>query len=352
MERNVYKIEEVYMHKYYKIPKELFENEYYKDLSSNAKLLYAILLDRLTLSMKNNWVNEKGELYLILTREEAMELLSISSKTTITKVYSELKEKELIYEERQGLNRPNLIYIGKIDYTKGKNVDISRKYRKCTSGSTESVLQEVHKVYGINTDNINKLEEEEESGEKQKLSTELTHRYQTIFNRKLSANFEKEILNLYNDETIIEYCLTLAELQADKPVWLIATLKDWKENNLNTVEEIEEYLNNRKNTGKKGKPVKGDSVPKIDENIVNMELNEEDINIINDLHNKYKDSPLSPYYSKKNTELIFKIYKAKSPVKNLNYIKQKMMSIDHIKTTPEKIANNFDFYIKISEGYR
>lgn len=204
----------------------------------------------------------------------------------------------------------------------------------------------------LNNKYTNNKIEEEESGEKQKLSTELTHRYQTIFNRKLSANFEKEILNLYTDETIIDYCLTLAELQADKPAWLIATLKDWKENNLNTVEEIEEYLNNRKNTGKKGKPVKGDSVPKIDENIVNMELNEEDINIINDLHNKYKDSPLSPYYSKKNTELIFKIYKAKSPVKNLDYIKQKMISIAHIKTTPEKIANNFDFYIKILEGYR
>ena len=65
-ENNIYEILE---NKYYGVPQELFSNELYKDkLNSDAKILYAFLLDRLTLSSKNNWINEKGKVYLIFTR--------------------------------------------------------------------------------------------------------------------------------------------------------------------------------------------------------------------------------------------------------------------------------------------
>ncbi len=73
--REVYKIYEVNRHKFYQIPKQLFTSSYYRDLSSNAKLLYGILLDRLELSKKNNWVNDKGEVYLIFRREDVNKCL-------------------------------------------------------------------------------------------------------------------------------------------------------------------------------------------------------------------------------------------------------------------------------------
>jgi hypothetical protein len=150
--RNVYHINEVRKQQFYQVPKQLLLNTYYRELSNDAKLLYSILQDRMELSRENGWVNDDGEIYLIFTRKNARDILNISSKSTITKIFNELKEKELIYEERQGLNKPNIIYIGKIDYLKGKNLDMSGKYKKCTSGSTENGLQEVQKVYASNTE--------------------------------------------------------------------------------------------------------------------------------------------------------------------------------------------------------
>ena len=70
-----YKINEVLEHKYYQIPQELFENLLYKDLGLESKILYSFLLDRLSLSKKNHWINENGEIYLIFTRVEVQNKL-------------------------------------------------------------------------------------------------------------------------------------------------------------------------------------------------------------------------------------------------------------------------------------
>ncbi len=101
-------------HLYYQIPMELFFNKKYKDnLNSDSKILYGFLLNRLTLSAKNNWADEKGNVFLIFTRKEVQELLGLSDKT-VTKAFKQLKNCKLIYEKKQGANKPNLIYVGKI----------------------------------------------------------------------------------------------------------------------------------------------------------------------------------------------------------------------------------------------
>ena len=58
-----YKANECLENIFYQIPKELFINPYYKNLSSDSKLLYALLLDRLSVSMKNQWIDEDGNIY-------------------------------------------------------------------------------------------------------------------------------------------------------------------------------------------------------------------------------------------------------------------------------------------------
>lgn len=74
MEFIPYCAEEAFQFFFYQIPKELFTNEYYKGkLSSDAIILYGLLLDRLSISIKNKWIDENGLIYLILTRKEAME---------------------------------------------------------------------------------------------------------------------------------------------------------------------------------------------------------------------------------------------------------------------------------------
>lgn len=82
MEFIPYKANECFEHLYYQIPMELFFNKNYKDkLSSDSKILYEFLLNRLTLSAKNNWIDTDGNIYLIFTRKEVQKLLNLSDKT-------------------------------------------------------------------------------------------------------------------------------------------------------------------------------------------------------------------------------------------------------------------------------
>ena len=117
MNRNFYKINEVQQHKYYQVPKELFTNPKYKNtLNNDAKMLYSILLDRMELSRTNGWVEDDGTIYLIFKREELSDILGLC-ETTVWRAMKQLKAVGLIGEKRQGLTKPNLIYIGKIDCT-------------------------------------------------------------------------------------------------------------------------------------------------------------------------------------------------------------------------------------------
>ena len=117
MNSNLYKISEVTQHKYYQVPKELYTNPRYKTtINNDAKMLYAMLLDRMELSRTNGWIEDDGTIFLIFKREDLADMLGICS-TTVWRAIKQLKEVGLIEEKRQGLNRSNLIYIGKIDYS-------------------------------------------------------------------------------------------------------------------------------------------------------------------------------------------------------------------------------------------
>lgn len=59
---------------FYRIPKALFTNDYFKDLSSDAKILYGLMLDRMSLSIKNQWFDEENRAYIYFSIEDIMEL--------------------------------------------------------------------------------------------------------------------------------------------------------------------------------------------------------------------------------------------------------------------------------------
>lgn len=198
-EIDYYKNNEILENSYYQIPQELFVNSLYKEkLNSDSKILYAFLLDRLSLSQKNHWFDEYGRVYLIFTREEVQNKLCLSEKT-VTKAFKQLLEVNLISEKRQGLGKPNLIYVGKIqheeiiDDIEQENVQIlnSKNYGsgkvKNTTLDTE-ILPTINphntKTNIINTDSINLQSNEEyislnEVKEKCKLN-EFTKEEQTI----------------------------------------------------------------------------------------------------------------------------------------------------------------------------
>lgn len=109
---NVYKINDIISCDFLKIPKSLFANPKYKSLSSDAKLSYALLYDRLCLSKQNGWINENDEVYLIYTREEIADDIGITYKKAIS-AFKELVTAQLITEQRCGRGMPNRIYIVK-----------------------------------------------------------------------------------------------------------------------------------------------------------------------------------------------------------------------------------------------
>lgn len=158
-EIDYYKNNEILENSYYQIPQELFVNGLYKEkLNSDSKILYAFLLDRLSLSQKNHWFDEFGRVYLIFTREEVQDKLCLSEKT-VTKAFKQLSEVNLIAEKRQGLGKPNLIYVGKIQHEeittdiKQENLQVlnSKNYG---SGEVKSTTLNTEKLPTINPNNI------------------------------------------------------------------------------------------------------------------------------------------------------------------------------------------------------
>ena len=130
-----YKANEYLENVFYQIPKELFVNPYYKDLSSDSKLLYGLLLDRLSISRKNEWIDEDGNIFLIFSRKEAGEKLNLSDKT-VTKAFKQLADAKLIYEKRQGFRKNNIIYVGKINHISTANIMSRKNYDSRNGNST------------------------------------------------------------------------------------------------------------------------------------------------------------------------------------------------------------------------
>lgn len=118
----------------------LYEEPYKSNLSDKAKLLYIIILDRLKLSIKNNYTNDKNEVFIYLSRQEVQKILNCSDKT-ITKAFNELISLELIFEDRNGIGKNIKIYVNKKDdifITFGKFTVISRKKYDYTVGNFPS----------------------------------------------------------------------------------------------------------------------------------------------------------------------------------------------------------------------
>ena len=135
-----------------RVPKIFFENEAYRSMSAEAKILYGFLLDRVSVSLKNGWKDDQNRIFIICTIEEIMEKIGCGNKKAI-QLLSELEDKiGLIERKRQGLGRPNLIYVKNFIRT----VDNSgqRHLLKCqndTSGSVQTTSPEMSESHGSNT---------------------------------------------------------------------------------------------------------------------------------------------------------------------------------------------------------
>ena len=160
---------------FYKIPKLLFTDEHFKKVSVEAKVLYGLMLDRMSLSVKNQWLDGEGRAYIYYSLEDIMDALGCSNKKAIT-IMKELDAEAgigLIEKKRQGQGKPTMIYVKQFvirDVQECKNYTSEEKptipevkklhVLKCkndTSRSEGITCLEVKKIH-TNKNNINNTE--------------------------------------------------------------------------------------------------------------------------------------------------------------------------------------------------
>lgn len=113
---------------FYRIPKALFTEPNFRELSTDAKVLYGILLDRMSLSLKNQWLDAQNKVYIIFTVEEIMDALNCANQKAMRLMVELEKQVGLIERKRQGLGRPNLIYV--------KNFAATINSKSCEKGDS------------------------------------------------------------------------------------------------------------------------------------------------------------------------------------------------------------------------
>ena len=126
------------MFSYFRVPKILFQDIKFKDLSTDAKTLYGILLDRMGLSVKNGWLDEQGRVYIIFPVQEVMDALGCADNKA-TKLFWELEKFGLIERKRRGLGKPDLVYVKNFADPRCRNRG------KNDSGNADSEVQDAAK---------------------------------------------------------------------------------------------------------------------------------------------------------------------------------------------------------------
>ena len=151
---------------FYKIPKLLFTEEYFKKISVEAKVLYGLMLDRMSLSMKNQWFDTEGRAYIYYSLEDIMDALGCSNKKAIS-IMKELDIEAgigLIEKKRQGQGKPTMIYL------KQFMIQDVQKCNNYTSGE-KSVISEVKNLHVLKCKNVMSRSEEFTHPEVKKLHT-------------------------------------------------------------------------------------------------------------------------------------------------------------------------------------
>ena len=160
---------------FYKIPKLLFTDDYFKKISVEAKVLYGLMLDRMSLSVKNQWMDEEGRAYIYYSLEDIMDALGCSNKKAIS-IMKELDMDAgigLIEKKRQGQGKPTMIYLKQFmiqdvqkcrNYTSEEKSVVSEvknlhilKCKNDISRSEENTCLEVKNIH-TNKNNINNTE--------------------------------------------------------------------------------------------------------------------------------------------------------------------------------------------------
>lgn len=271
---------------FYKTPKSLIKDEKLREMSFGAKILYCILLDRLNISIKNNWHDEFG-VYQYFTVKELMHELNCSDKT-VTKLKKELNKYNLIVEKRQ-FNGPNKIYVEKITKVIKSNVIEHNSKRNRVSydfgkelntiSETNSLLTNKNNINNtyINNNDIN--------------NSSSNNIYIDLKNKTTDATADNSLKNLFDYyqervglidsfqyQMILEYvkedgmAIEIIEKAIGKAAdngkrnfnYVNSILKNWKQNGITTLAQVEDEEKTYSRTKDKNvAPPLGSNFPKV-----------------------------------------------------------------------------------------
>ncbi|SUM23252.1 replication initiator protein A [Staphylococcus epidermidis] len=278
MSEQRFNIKQQYREKFYQLPKVFFTNDKYMKLSNDAKIAYALLKDRLELSIKNNWFDESGDIFFIYTNEKLKTILNCQNAKLI-KIKNELIKADLLEQIRCGQGKPNKLYlmnpaITKKDIYKIKKQEETaiehchdnevrksnfKKYENQTSRNSKTEPLEVRKSNTNDTDfsntdfndtNIsdtttNKKQSSGSSSVNQRNWIKIIQNELSIdINSKYKNQLSKLLSDFNND--VISYAIEYTSIHAknSKP-FLMKILQEWKNSNIKTVEQAKEFKVNK-----------------------------------------------------------------------------------------------------------
>lgn len=229
---------------FYRIPKLLFTNDYFENLSTDGKVLYGLMLDRMSLSLKNGWFDAENRAFIYFSIEEAMDLLKCK-KNKIVDLMKRLEDVCLIERRRQGQGKPSVIYVKnfaeqvsedfqKLEKQTSETENEVQRLEKSTSRSLENQPLEVGKSrpnnIEINNTNIYKSNPITSADKSSRLDDEYTA-YSEIIRQNLELDlmyerypFDRELLDGIYDlilETVLCQSGTVVVAKNEYPVQLV-----------------------------------------------------------------------------------------------------------------------------------
>ena len=240
-------INEVKNNAFYQFPQWLLKEEPYKNLGDKAKLMYMLLFDRRTLSIKNKWYDDDGQIYMYFTNEQFMKELNCANGSVV-KAKKELAQVGLLKETRQGMNKPNRLYI--TGYSKTEFQDI----QKLDVGHSKTEFQDIQKLDGINTNNIN-TNISILSNQQQEEVDEIRKSYDMFFEafpkQRKNAFIQQDILADINEfgNELYQYALKLAMTnEANYPSYIERIFTSWRNEGITTLEQAKEKQSKHSNS--------------------------------------------------------------------------------------------------------
>ncbi|WP_113587852.1 replication initiator protein A [Staphylococcus aureus] len=250
MSEQRFNIQQQYRQKFYQLPKVFFTNDKYIKLSNDAKIAYALLKDRLDLSIKNNWFDENGDIFFIYTNEKLKTILNCQN-AKLVKIKKELTEVNLLEQIRCGQGKPNKLYLMNPEITKEDIYEIEKQeenvdepchddeVRKSNTNDTDISNTDINDTE-LNDTTTTKTETNS-SGSREKYLTTLLKDELSI---KPTKAFIEKIADLSKDMTpdLLEYAIKYASENGNNPKqYLAKILEVWSKNNIFNLEQAQNF---------------------------------------------------------------------------------------------------------------